>query len=84
MPETEGVNHVALTVTDIDASVAWYQALFEGQILWEERTDAHDMIVVFAPPLAIGIHRHSATAPGDIWMDIRAVEARRTPARAEP
>lgn len=72
MPDTEGVSHVALTVTDLDASVEWYTRLFAGTVLWEEHDDPkHEFVLVFAPPLAIGLHRHSATEKGDAFAEAR-------------
>jgi len=72
MPETEGVSHTALTVTDLDASVAWYTRVFDATVLWEEHDDpAHEFVLVFAPPIAIGLHRHKATPAGDVFAESR-------------
>jgi catechol 2,3-dioxygenase-like lactoylglutathione lyase family enzyme len=72
MPEAEGVSHVALTVTDLGASVDWYTRLFDGTVLWEEHDDpAHEFVLIFAPPLAIGLHRHATTATGDTFVESR-------------
>ena len=72
MPETEGVNHTALTVTNLDESVAWYKALFDAVVLWEEHDDpAHEFVLLFAPPLAIGLNRHEATPSGDVFAEAR-------------
>ena len=71
MPATEGVSHTALTVTDLAASVDWYVRLFDAQILWEEKQDGHEFVLVFAPPIAIGLHTHAATAPGDVFNETR-------------
>jgi catechol 2,3-dioxygenase-like lactoylglutathione lyase family enzyme len=72
VPETEGVSHTALTVTDLDASVAWYTRVFDGTVLWEEHDDpAHEFVLVFAPPIAIGLHRHAATPKGDVFAEAR-------------
>ena len=72
MPATEGVSHTALTVTDLPASVEWYSRVFEGSVLWEEHDDpAHEFVLIFAPPLAIGLHRHTATAMGDSFSEAR-------------
>jgi catechol 2,3-dioxygenase-like lactoylglutathione lyase family enzyme len=72
VPETEGVNHTALTVTNLDESVAWYKALFDAVVLWEEHDDpAHEFVLLFSPPLAIGLNRHSATPDGDVFSEAR-------------
>jgi catechol 2,3-dioxygenase-like lactoylglutathione lyase family enzyme len=71
MPATEGVSHTALTVTDLAASVEWYKRLFDGQVLWEEKQDGHEFVLVFAPPLAIGLHTHGGTAANDAFNETR-------------
>jgi glyoxylase I family protein len=71
VPEIEGVSHIALTVTDLDASVAWYERLLGAQRLWEEEQDGHRFVVLFAPPLVIGLHRFDATPPGDRFDERR-------------
>jgi len=71
MPEIEGVNHVALTVTDLEASVAWYQRLFEGQVLWEEHGEGYDWVTLFVPPMAIALHRFDTTGKDDYFDETR-------------
>jgi len=70
-PGTEGVSHTALTVTDLDASVAWYTRIFEGTILWQEDQGDHRFVLIFSPPLAIGLHTHAGTAKGDAFDERR-------------
>ena len=70
-PGTEGVSHTALTVTDLDASVAWYTRIFEAMILWQEDQDDHKFVLLFAPPLAIGLHTHAGTQSGDVFDERR-------------
>ena len=72
MPQTEGVSHTALTVTDLQASVDWYKRLFDATVLWEEHDDpAHEFVLLFAPPLAIGLHTHAKTPAGDAFDERR-------------
>ena len=71
MPETEGVSHTALTVTDLDASVDWYKRVFEGAILWQEDQGDHKFVLIFAAPLAIGLHWHQRTPDGDAFDERR-------------
>lgn len=71
MPETEGVSHTALTVNDLEGSVAWYTRLFDAQVLWQEDQDGHAFVLLFAAPLAIGLHSHSATPAGDVFDERR-------------
>jgi len=72
MPELEGVNHVALTVRDIEASRAWYERLFGGAVLWQEtHENGHSMLAMLVPPFAIGLHTHPSTADGDRFDEAR-------------
>jgi catechol 2,3-dioxygenase-like lactoylglutathione lyase family enzyme len=71
VPETEGVSHTALTVTDLAGSTEWYLRLFEGQILWEEKQDGHEFVLIFSPPLMIGLHAHSRTRDADAFDETR-------------
>jgi glyoxylase I family protein len=72
VPELEGVNHVALTVSDIEASRAWYERLFGGAVLWQETHDnGHAMIAMLVPPFAIGLHTHPSTESGDTFSEAR-------------
>ena len=72
MPELEGINHIALTVTDLAVSRAWYEKLFDAAVMWEEESPpGHMMLVLFVPPLAIGLHTHDATQAGDRFAESR-------------
>jgi glyoxylase I family protein len=71
VPEIEGVNHIALTVTDLEASRAWYEKLFGGQVMWEENDDGHRFVALFVPPFVIGLHTHAKTADGDYFEESR-------------
>ncbi len=55
--------HVALTVTDLRASTAWYQRLFDRQPVLDEATDGYDH-VVFALDggTVVGLHAHPTAA----------------------
>jgi catechol 2,3-dioxygenase-like lactoylglutathione lyase family enzyme len=71
VPELEGVHHVALTVTDLAASRAWYERLFDAQVMWEEKEDGHEFVALFVPPFVIGLHTHAKTTPGDYFAEAR-------------
>ena len=72
MPEIEGVNHVALTVTDIDRSVEWYSMLFDAQILMEQHEDAFDRVALLVAPLILGLTRHKDARGQDRFTETRA------------
>ncbi len=54
------LNHVAVTVRDVDASAPWYQALFGTDPVLDERTDTGFRHVVWALDngTLFGIHQH--------------------------
>ena len=66
-PVITGVHHVCLTVTDIDASMNWYQQLFQAG-RWpgrlphyaREETGFAEMLVEPNTGLLIGLHHHNA------------------------
>jgi glyoxylase I family protein len=66
-PVITGVHHVCLTVTDIDASMNWYQQLFQAG-RWpgrlphyaREETGFAEMLVDTDTGLLIGLHHHNA------------------------
>jgi catechol 2,3-dioxygenase-like lactoylglutathione lyase family enzyme len=54
------VHHISLTVTDLDASVAWYERVFDIHPLMDEPHDG-GMARILADEqwrLVIGLHRH--------------------------
>jgi catechol 2,3-dioxygenase-like lactoylglutathione lyase family enzyme len=71
MPEIEGVNHVALTVSDIEASVAWYTKVLDAQVLMDQNEDAFDRVAMLVPPVVIGMTKHKDAPPGDRFTETR-------------
>jgi catechol 2,3-dioxygenase-like lactoylglutathione lyase family enzyme len=72
VPEIEGVNHIALTVTDIGASVEWYTKVLEAQVLMEQSEETFDRVALLVPPLIIGMTKHKgATASDDRFSETR-------------
>lgn len=67
VPVITGVHHVCLTVTDLDASMNWYQQLF-GAERWpgrlphyaREETGFAEMLVEPHTGLLVGLHHHNA------------------------
>lgn len=59
-----GLHHVALTVTDLDRSVAWYRAVFDLDIQLEERNDRRRATILRhrEHPLVIGLVAHADTS----------------------
>jgi glyoxylase I family protein len=66
-PFITGIHHIAITVTDLDASMNWYQQLFQaerwpGQLahFGREETGFAEMLVEPHTGLLIGLHHHVA------------------------
>jgi glyoxylase I family protein len=63
-----GINgaHVALSVTDLERSIAWYQDLFGGQELFRGNDGISELAVYAVPDnLLLAMRQHPATTPGD-------------------
>jgi len=68
------VHHVAVTVSDLDASTPWYQALFGTDPVLDEDTDAGFRHVVWAfdDGTLFGIHKHQREVEGGQFTEFRA------------
>lgn len=71
MPEIEGVNHLALTVSDIDASVAWYTKVLDAQVLMQQSEETFDRVALLVPPVVIGMTKHKNATEGDRFSETR-------------
>lgn len=71
MPEIEGVNHVALTVSDIERSVEWYTKLFDAQVLMEQNGDTFDRVALLVAPIVLGLTKHQDATAGDRFSESR-------------
>lgn len=73
-PKINGVSHVDLSVTDLDASVAWYQELLGMTRLFGGRNDqfGYDVCYLMEPGsgLIMGFERHDAN-PGSPFDERR-------------
>lgn len=63
MPDFVGLSHIALTVTDLDQSVRWYERVFgleRSESVNDVYESGHDLIVLLHPTtdIAINLHRH--------------------------
>lgn len=62
------IGHVALTVSDLARSVAWYRALFDAEPVIDEDTGPYHHVVWMLGDTLVGIHQHvepSGSAPAD-------------------
>src|SRR5215217_7107206 len=70
MPEFPGVTHVAVTVTDLARSTAWYEALFGTSPVLDEDVEAgafHHTVFAIGGGNLFGLHQH--VAPGGAAFD---------------
>lgn len=60
MPEISGFHHLSLTVTDLEASAAWYSDLFGLQQIMDESHEGGRALVFMQPAaqMFIGLHEH--------------------------
>ena len=68
MPGFPALAHVAVTVTDLDRSRAWYNNLFESDPVLDEDTGSFHHVVWLLGSTLFGIHQHpapSSAAPSD-------------------
>jgi glyoxylase I family protein len=58
--------HVAVTVTDLERSTAWYAALFAAEPVLDEDTDGafHHTVFALDGGQLFGLHLHDATSDG--------------------
>ena len=65
------VHHVAVTVTDLDSSAAWYSKLFSAEPVLDEDTGAFYHKVCALGGTLFGIHGHKATDAQDRFSEFR-------------
>jgi catechol-2,3-dioxygenase len=57
MPDFPAITHVALTVSDLDRSVPWYQALFGSKPVLDEDTGPFRHVVWMVGGTLVGLHQ---------------------------
>jgi len=73
MPEIQGVSHVALTVSNLASSAAWYEKLFVGAARIMEGQDGGISYIVYLLPsgLVFGLRQFDAADAGDRFTETR-------------
>jgi catechol-2,3-dioxygenase len=68
------LNHVALTVHDLEVSGPWYRALFEAEPVLDEHTDAgfHHLVWTFDNGTLFGIHQHDRDVADGQFTEFQA------------
>ena len=71
MPEITGVSHVALSVTDLERSKAWYMDVLGVQPLMEgEENDQKFCVTIHPTGLVVGLREHAGSS-GDEFTPTR-------------
>lgn len=71
MTSFPGVGHVALTVSDLEASAVWYGRLFDADPVLDEDVGAFHHVVFSVGDTLVGLHRHPTTLPEDRFDEHR-------------
>lgn len=66
-----GIGHVALTVSDLQASAGWYAKLFDAEPVLDEDVGAFHHIVFSVGGTLVGLHGHPSTAKEDRFDERR-------------
>ncbi|MBY0290688.1 MAG: VOC family protein [Mycobacteriaceae bacterium] len=68
------LNHVALTVRDLDVSAPWYRQLIDAEPAIDEDTAAgyRHVVWVFDNGTLFGIHQHERGVPDERFTEFRA------------
>jgi catechol 2,3-dioxygenase-like lactoylglutathione lyase family enzyme len=72
MAEFPAMTHVALTVTDLDASIQWYERLLGIKpVLDEDAGGFHHTVYLLQGGTLLGLHKHPATDGNDRFDEHR-------------
>ena len=71
MTSFPAINHVAVTVRDLDVSGPWYRALLGADPVLDEDTDAgfHHLVWRLDGGTLFGIHQHERGAPDEAFSE---------------
>ena len=70
MPDFPTITHVALTVSDLDRSVPWYQRLFDADPVLDEDTGPFRHVVWLIGSTLVGLHQFPDPAAGEFFDSI--------------
>lgn len=67
MRPARGLHHVAFTVSDLDASIAWYRAVLGLEEVLREQSDPRRAVVLTFPgtQMAVGLVQHAGAGTGE-------------------
>jgi catechol-2,3-dioxygenase len=67
------LNHIAVTVRDLEVSGPWYRRLFGADSIVDEHTDAgfRHLVWMLDGGTLLGIHQHDRRAPDEEFSELR-------------
>jgi catechol 2,3-dioxygenase-like lactoylglutathione lyase family enzyme len=67
------INHVAVTVRDLEVSGPWYRRLFGADPVLDEHTEAgfRHLVWLLDGGTVFGIHQHDRPGPGEEFSELR-------------
>ncbi|OBI66883.1 VOC family protein [Mycobacterium sp. E796] len=67
------LNHVAVTVRDLEISGPWYRRLFDAEPILDEHTDAgfRHLVWMLEGGTIFGIHQHDRRTPDEAFSELR-------------
>jgi glyoxylase I family protein len=71
MPAFPAISHVAVTVSDLDRSRAWYQRLFDAEPVLDENTGPFHHVVWMVGGTLLGIHLHASPSGSEPMDELR-------------
>ena len=72
MPEFPAITHIALTVSDLQRSVPWYQRLFGSDPVLDEDTGPfHHVVWLVGNGTLVGIHEHKNPESKEAASELR-------------
>jgi len=71
MPDFPALAHVAVTVTDLERSRPWYQALFAADPVLDEDTGSFHHVVWLLGGTLFGIHQHPSPSSAEPFDELR-------------
>ena len=72
MPEFPAITHVALTVSDLERSVPWYQALFGSEPVIDEDTGPFRHVVwMLGGQTLVGLHQFTRPSSNETFTELR-------------
>lgn len=71
MPETLGIGHLTLSVSDVKRSAEFYNQLLDTQTVLDVEDDVGPFMAIASPAFVLGFRTHPATNRSDVFDPAR-------------